>query len=533
MQGTSKINSHCTAALIVSREVDSTTVTVKVHKTHYGHQIALGHLRIMESERLAIAGKLAQGIDFQHILDNTRDNLGDEFHRIHLLTRKYVANIQRTYGLRVAQRHKDDATSVNIWIDDMKSSENNPVILYKRQGEPPSEKSEYLSKEDFALAIQTPLQAIMMKNQCNGRVVCIDSTHGTNAYDFHLITIVIVDEFGEGFPVAWCISNREDQILLTNFFNGIKRRIGVVSPAWLMSDLAEQFYSAWVASFGNRPKKLVCTWHVDRAWRENIRQLKDSELEVKVYHNLRILLEETDMEKFEILLDKTLMEFRKSSITERFGKYFETHYAYKKEQWAACYRKDALINTNMHTEAFHRVLKYVYLRGRINKRLDKLIYVLLKLSRDKGFERVIKIEKGKYSQRINIICKRHQSSLKLSLSQVSETDDPLMWNVSSNDSDINYTVVLDNKICPQKCSMLCPECNICIQMFTCNCADALIRTTICKHIHLVARYTLANSQINKEKTVPYYNVTESTKLIEKQQSPIDSTLEVSPEFSEE
>ena len=100
-------------------------------------------------------------------------------------------------------------------------------------------------------------------------------------------------------------------------------------------------------------------------------------------------------------------------------------------------------------------------------------------------------------------------------------------------TDINYTVVLDNKICPQKCSMLCPECNICIHMFTCNCADALIRTTICKHIHLVARYTLANSQINKEKTVPYCNVTESTKLIEKQQSPIDSTLEVSPEFSEE
>ena len=192
---------------------------------------------------------------------------------------------------------------------------------------------------------------------------------------------------------------------------------------------------------------------------------------------------------------------------------------------------NALINTNMYTEAFHRVLKYVYLRGRINKRLDKLIYVLLKLSRDKGFER--EIEKGKYSERLNIICKRHQSSLKLSLSQVSETDDPLMWNVSSNDSDINYTVVLDNKICPQKCSMLCPECNICIHMFTCNCADALICTTICKHIHLVARYTLANSQINKEKTVPYCNVTESTKLIEKQQSPIDSTLEVSPEFSEE
>ena len=71
-----------------------------------------------------------------------------------------------------------------------------------------------------------------------------------------------------------------------------------------MSDLAEQFYTAWVASFGNRPHKLVCMWHVDRAWRETLRQLKDSELEATVYRNLRVLLEETDRHKFELLLDQ-------------------------------------------------------------------------------------------------------------------------------------------------------------------------------------------------------------------------------------
>ncbi len=42
-------------------------------------------------------------------------------------------------------------------------------------------------------------------------MVCIDSTHGTNGYDFKLISIVVVDEFGEGFPVAWCFSNQEER----------------------------------------------------------------------------------------------------------------------------------------------------------------------------------------------------------------------------------------------------------------------------------------------------------------------------------
>ena len=69
------------------------------------------------------------------------------------------------------------------------------------------------------------------------------------------------------------------------------------------------------------------------------------------------------------------------------------------------------MNTNMYVEAFHRVLKYVYMKGRVNKRLDKCIYVLLKLVRDKGFERLLKIEKGKNTERISMIRSRHQSSL--------------------------------------------------------------------------------------------------------------------------
>ena len=47
--------------------------------------------------------------------------------------------------------------------------------------------------------------------------VCIDCTHGTNAYDFNLTTILVIDEYGEGLPVGWMISNREDKQMLTEF----------------------------------------------------------------------------------------------------------------------------------------------------------------------------------------------------------------------------------------------------------------------------------------------------------------------------
>ena len=73
-------------------------------------------------------------------------------------------------------------------------------------GEKQPETCDNISENDFILAIQTPLQERIMKKLTNGRVLCVDSTHGTNGYDFTLITVLVVDEYGEGFPVAWCIS---------------------------------------------------------------------------------------------------------------------------------------------------------------------------------------------------------------------------------------------------------------------------------------------------------------------------------------
>ncbi len=129
-----------------------------------------------------------------------------------------------------------------------------------------------------------------------------------------------------------------------------------------MSDLAEQFYSAWTVAFYNTkpPQKLLCSWHVDRAWREHLKKLTDTPLRVTVYHNLRVLLEETDECMFEVLLEKTVQNLKDSDATCEFAECFEKYYVKRKEEWAVCYRKESLINTNMYVEAFHRVLKYIY-----------------------------------------------------------------------------------------------------------------------------------------------------------------------------
>ena len=162
-----------------------------------------------------------------------------------------------------------------------------------------------------------------------------------------------------------------------------------------MSDDAEQFHNAWRSVFGNVDNKLLCTWHVDRAWREKLTLIKDKETQMIVYHSLRLLMEETEVKKFEMLLTKTVQQLQTNATTAEFGQYFINTYMRRKEQWASCYRQQSFINTNMHVEAFHHVLKYIYLNGKVNKRVDNCIHTLLKITRDKNFERIIKLTKGK------------------------------------------------------------------------------------------------------------------------------------------
>ena len=35
-----------------------------------------------------------------------------------------------------------------------------------------------------------------------------------NHYDFNLLTLLVVDEYGEGILVGWMISNREDMLVI-------------------------------------------------------------------------------------------------------------------------------------------------------------------------------------------------------------------------------------------------------------------------------------------------------------------------------
>lgn len=71
LQGSSKQGFHCTASMVVVSTTHSGREVIHLNmcKTHYGHQLSLGHLRSQRALRQGIVGQLAQGVSFQHILD--------------------------------------------------------------------------------------------------------------------------------------------------------------------------------------------------------------------------------------------------------------------------------------------------------------------------------------------------------------------------------------------------------------------------------------------------------------------------------
>jgi len=174
---------------------------------------------------------------------------------------------------------------------------DNPILLYKPQGvEPEGEPQGLLSKDDFCICMQTSFQRDMLI-KLRTDAVCMDSTHGTNVYDFNLTTLLVLDEFGEGIPVAWMVCNCEDAIALKPFLKKVKEKCGDICTHFFMSDDANNFYNARKDTFMvSNTKKLLCAWHIDRSWRKGLHQhVVSSTEQTNVYHYLRVLLVETDI----------------------------------------------------------------------------------------------------------------------------------------------------------------------------------------------------------------------------------------------
>ena len=93
------------------------------------------------------------------------------------------------------------------------------------------------------------------------------------------------------------------------------------------------------------------------------------------------------------------------------------------------------------------MFKYKYLDGKVNKRVDNCLVNLIKYLKDKAFDRVIKLTKGKRSKRQQSITTRHNKNILLRETQKPVRESENTWTMKSTNNSKCYTVSRNSEIC--------------------------------------------------------------------------------------
>lgn len=208
------------------------------------------------------------------ILNQIRESASNVKDMFNLVDKQDLYNIQRDFGLYDGRFDNNDFLSVARHIKFMSYETDNPILYFRS----PSTQSEAESRQTSMLVvIATPFQLQSLATHGKNGTICMDSTHGTAGYGYLLTSIVVVDDFGNGVPVAFCLSSNSSEAEWKTFLEEVKKAIsklyggdGRIKAKTLMTDMDNSFYNAWVDVMGDVQYRLYCSWHVDQAWRRNL-----------------------------------------------------------------------------------------------------------------------------------------------------------------------------------------------------------------------------------------------------------------------
>lgn len=362
--GSIHIRGVCPSRISVKITTDG-LVQVKYIETHVGHIDELRTKRLSKTEENIIVQQLTAGVSNDRIIQDARKIQDNTLARINLVTRGDLAYLIRKYNID-KKRDNDDMVATALKIKEWNAQGRNDAFLFKQIGE----SYPGLKDEDFAVGY---MNSVMEKKlQDFHRIICVDGTHGTNRKNFDLTILLVKDEHNMGFPIAFLLSNRLDQIIQEIFFRALQTKYGKpIEADYIMSDDDPKYFNAWtkVMNTEKKPRRLLCTWHIIKNWNIQGRaKIKKMEVKQEMKKEMRKILKETDVEKFMNLKDKYLRHLKEEDETD-FLKYLQSYYFQSEERimmWAHCHRINAGINTNMAIESLNKVLKYNKMNGQRN-----------------------------------------------------------------------------------------------------------------------------------------------------------------------
>ena len=507
-KGSCKINGLCPARFYVHELFDGKVTVRYIH--NHAHSLAFNQskfLPIPNDIRNDISVKLALGVPVTKVLDsirsmftsrNDRDTIEERILPYHLIDRKSILNIKQSMKNGSYQHHEDNATSVYIKVQQLRSENYDPVLLYKPQGTFNESLSHALDNQDFILAVMTKQQSEIFNRFANV-ILCMNSTHKTNQHRYKLITLMVPDEFRHGYPVAFCICSKETSAVFTLFLQSVKDRCPNANVRIVMTDDDLAGFTAAKQVFGNDVERYLCIWHVHQSWLRQLRSIRDSNDKINVYSYLCAMLEAKSKNEYRRYHDKFISSYQ--NVYPDFISYFQSTYSKRPQEWCLGFRRHeyANVNTNMFVESFHNKLKSVYWDKKLNRRVDRLLDTLLQIERDIYVNHLSSniYDSGNTGNSNN----RHSSGLQIDDNCVNQVNE-ITFTVDSQSSSNQYTVKKINTVCKEQyCYVKCknfPCIDLCYHMYTCTCIDFGYKKHICKHVHKVHTVCVKNHTVDTD-----------------------------------
>lgn len=222
-----KTNTECASHLVLT--VKEGIYYVKFCTTHTSHAIDPEFLHLSNATKRDIETRLRDGVSMKLILRSIQADSDPDHSASQFIGRKDLENITDKYNIgKDYQLDPDDGESVDKYV---KADQGKTVIFYKPVGTI-DERYPNMLKEDFGLAIMDEKQRKELVKAMNSPpgVLLSDATHGTNQYQIKLVTVMTINVFGNGVPIVFFFTTREDGDVLQYLFTAIKSIVGNVSP---------------------------------------------------------------------------------------------------------------------------------------------------------------------------------------------------------------------------------------------------------------------------------------------------------------
>ncbi|KAG8976619.1 hypothetical protein FRC05_003458 [Tulasnella sp. 425] len=396
------------------------------------------YCRISQATRDLATGLIALGVALPEVMRQLEENFpidsssltGEDIKRDDLVTYDFLRRIKTEMdGLRYRQ-DGNDAVSVHRWVAKLRKLDC--ILDYHQAGDP----HDSIDSEDFSLIIQTPWQRRIFA-ETGEYVLCMDGTHNTQVYGYTLFTLLSRDKYGHGVPVAYMISSRGTERVLTHFLRLFRDR-NTMTPHVIMTDYDVAQINALRSVYPDVPIYL-CWWHVLRAWKKHLPQAETDQ----IWPLMTAWLRESDAARFS---NRQSEIFRLAS--PNYVQYLTKTWLPVITMWSAVHRTNRRIeehvDTNMLIEAWHSVLKMKFMEGKRNRRMDNLVYLLTNPINiyyvKKYFRQQMGLEGADLAVQARLACKSKAEEVPKDSIQPQPGD--LFLVTSSSDASIRYSVNL-------------------------------------------------------------------------------------------